>query len=407
MISRKIVIAILLIIIVLFLVFKLNNNKFDTKNLINNINNITVVKEYFSFDDNVPGEENKVRRNRRVNNGIKTKELQYPRNFKYNDDSLITDNIESFFNTYVLLIDTDFINQKIQEYIDPSGNMQTIFSSKNASLLDFTGLIQSLLNKLYKASYPGYYQESIPSGRTSDKIYKDNLYLFGIYSAIINNLKNKRQSSRRFQYRYKFNPEQNNPTSEELLLTMVPLQITEEQIYDNISNINPRLTPSVTINSTTYNNRILSNMNNSCNQNQICYYPIVDYVKPYIFSDNIPDDKKNYIATQLKYNIDNIKKLTELAIVKELLIINSDSRNDRDSEDRDNENRDSENNSENRNNSGNRNNYNTLKTNPNYINLQNEINSVINLITFKSDNIYSEERSDISRIKDIVINKLN
>jgi hypothetical protein len=296
--------------------------------------------------------------------------------------------------------------------------MQTIFTSKNASLLNFTGLIQSLLNKLYHASYPGYYQESIPSGRTSNEIYKDNMYLFGIYSAIINNLKHKRELSKRFQYRYKFNPTQEAPMSEELLLTMIPLTITEEQINTNISNINPRTTNNVTISSITYNNRILNNSKASCAQNQICYYPITDYIKPLIFSEeNMSTQKSDYIKTQLKYNIANIKKLCELLIVKELFIINSDSRNDRDDEENNsnnssnnsnNSNSNSNNNSNNSNSNNNNNsNYNRLRRNENYINLQNEINSTINLITFKSDNIYSEERMDISRIKDIVTNKSN
>jgi hypothetical protein len=394
MISNKIVVAILLIIIILFLVFKLNK----VKNIVDNnnfINDITIVKEYFGFDDNIRGEE--IRRNKRTVNGREVKELNYPRNFNYGNDSSITNNIESFFNTYVLLIDTDFINQKIQEYIDPSGNMQTIFSSKRASLLDFTGLIQSLLNKLYHASYPGYYQETIPSGRTSEQIYKDNLYLFGIYSAIINNLKDKREQSRRFQYRYKFNITQEMPTSEELLLSKIPLTITEEEIRTRISNINPRATSSVTINTNNYNTRILNNPNASCAQNQICYYPITEYIKPLILSsENITTDKQNYIKAQLKNNISNIKKLCELKIVKELFIINSESRNERDDEEY------------NRgNNQNNNSNFNRLKRNTNYINLQNEINSTINLITFKADSVYSEERMDISKIKDIVINKNN
>ncbi len=393
MISKKIVIVILLIIIIVFLVLKLNK----VKNIVGNnnfINDITIVKEYFGFDDDIRGEE--IRRNKRIVNGREVKELNYPRNFNYGNDSSITNNIESFFNTYVLLIDTDFINQKIQEYIDPSGNMQTIFSSKRASLLDFTGLIQSLLNKLYHASYPGYYQETIPSGRTSEQIYKDNLYLFGIYSAIINNLKHKREQSRRFQYRYKFNITQEAPTSEELLLSMIPLTITEEEISSRISNINPRTTSSVTINTTNYNTRILNNPNASCAQNQICYYPITEYIKPLILSsENMTKEKQDYIKAQLKNNIANIKKLCELTIVKELFIIKNDSLNERDSEE------------SNRGNSNNNSNFNVLKRNPNFINLQNEINSTINLITFKADSVYSEERTDISRIKDIVINKNN
>jgi hypothetical protein len=112
MISNKIVIIILLFIIILFLILKINKvKKFIGNN--NFINDITIVKEYFGFDDNVHGEE--IKRNKRTVNGREVKELNYPRNFKYTDDTLITNNIESFFNTYVLLIDTDFINQKIQE----------------------------------------------------------------------------------------------------------------------------------------------------------------------------------------------------------------------------------------------------------------------------------------------------
>ena len=399
MISNKIVIAILLIIIILFLVLKLNKvkNILDNNNFTNDINNITIVKEYFGFDDNIRDEE--IKRNKRTVNGREVKELNYPRNFNYSSDTSITNNIESFFNTYVVLINTDYINQKIQEYIDPTGNMQTIFTSKRASLLNFTGLIQSLLNKLYEAYYSGYYQEISSSGRTNDQIYKDNLYLFGIYSAIINNLKHKKELTRRFQYRYKFNITQETPTSEELLFSMIPLAITEEEIQRNISNINPRITSSVTINSTNYNTRILNNMSASCPQNNICYYPIRDYIKPLILSeDNMTTDKQNYIKIQFKNNIENIKKLTELTIVKELFIIHSDSRDERDNE---------EENRGNSGNSGNNSNFNSLKRNSNFINLQNEINSTINLITFKSDSVYSEERMDISRIKDIVINKNN
>ena len=115
-------------------------------------------------------------------------DAEYSPGFSFTTSKNISDNIEKFFNTYLLLIDTNYINQKVAQYIDASGTMQSIFTQNNASILDFTTNTFDMLNKIY------FSHNSI--------IDESNFTLYGIFSLIKFRIKNELNSKENYIYKY-------------------------------------------------------------------------------------------------------------------------------------------------------------------------------------------------------------
>ena len=79
---------------------------------------------------------------------------RFEENFKFDQLDKVTNNIEKFFNTYVDLINTNRINEKLNQYLENKGDldtisMQSIFTKKNLNLAFFPQYILYLKKNLH------------------------------------------------------------------------------------------------------------------------------------------------------------------------------------------------------------------------------------------------------------------
>lgn len=180
MISIKYLIIILLIVFLIIVIMKLherkknntkNNNIFEMMRLIENMQDTTsYVRDEIVLE--------------------RIKSPNFEENFKFDTMEKVSNNIEKFFNTYLNLINTNRINENLNEYITNKGDlkdisMQSIFTKKNLNLNVFSNKIYSLINKIYFAN--------------SKYINEDSLNLFGLFNVI----KSKLNDNNLFTYNYR------------------------------------------------------------------------------------------------------------------------------------------------------------------------------------------------------------
>jgi hypothetical protein len=233
--------------------------------------------------------------------------IKFPAGFTFDSNINISNNIEKFFNIYLSLIDTNFINDKVKQYIDPTLDMQQIFTQKNASLLDFSDTTVSLLNKIY-------------FGMKNLSENQKNLY--GMYIIIRQKLLNRLNNNDNYIYKYR-----------DFKIIIIPKTIT------NQSTINQQLQPNLqTVTVEEYDdNGIRSTINKQkdrkeienikdCSGNSICIIPIKvlakqDMSTKYKTSSGL--DVYN-IRDEINNNISNVIKLCQLNIVRDLFMIYKD-----------------------------------------------------------------------------------
>ncbi len=258
----------------------------------------------------------------------------YNTNFKYETMEIITNNIEKFFNTYLNLINTNRINNKLKEYLVNNGDltdisMQSIFTLKNLDLYSFSDEIYSLINKIY-FSY-------------SKNLDDNKIMLYGLFIAI----------------KYKFSKLNNNIYTFNYykgVLVLVPTKnqnfiITVSEFKDpsNFKDINEekRDETGKVISSFSRNVNIteVDDINKCYDSdhinNKFCYITIKDFagetlIKKYkILTDKIIEEKNKLygpntavaildyielIRRELANNLYQIVLLCELKIVRELIL---------------------------------------------------------------------------------------
>lgn len=287
----EIIAIIAIVLIILLFIYKKNNNKFEN----------------FGFYDNTY---------RRICSEIGSeiicqeqpyRALRFPPGFTFDSNINISNNIEKFFNIYLTLIDTNFINDKVKQYINPTMDMQQIFTEKKGSLLDFSDTTISLLNKIYFGM----------------KNLSDNqLNLFGMFIIIRQKLLNRLNNNDNYNYKYR-----------DSKIIIIPKNLTNEV------TINQQLQPNLqTVTVEDYGDdgvrRVVSKQKdkkeieniNDCSGNGICVIPIKVLARQDMttkYKTTTGQDVYN-IRDEINNNISNLIKLCQLNIVRDLFMIYKD-----------------------------------------------------------------------------------
>ncbi len=284
MISLKHLVIILLIIFLLTLIIKQHNSKNKNNNFVEAIRLI----------------ENMQDTNIYVRDEIILEEMSYPEfeeNFKFDPLDKVTNNIEKFFNTYLDLINTNRINQKLNEYLENKGNlniisMQDIFTLKNINIAYFYDNIFEIIDNIYFAN--------------SHYINEDRLKLYALFKIIRTKFW---ADGGKFQYYYHNN---------QIILLPEPMRnfvVTEESLKTSpyVKNIRNMIECGKV-------NKIPNSTDN-----EVCVISIKDYA-----GNNIRDRYNNdsniiqNIRNELANNLDRIILLCELLIVRNLILIYND-----------------------------------------------------------------------------------
>jgi hypothetical protein len=291
----EIIVIIVIVFIILFYIYKKNNIKFENFGQYNTT--------YRRVCSEVRGEV----RGETICQEQQYNTITFPAGFTFDSNLNITNNIENFFNIYLSLIDTDYINDKVKQYIDPTSNMQQIFTQKNGSLLDFSDTTVSLLNKIYFGM----------------KNLTDNqLNLYGMYIIIRQKLLNRLNNNDNYIYKYR-----------DFKIIAIPKTMT------NQTTINQQLQPnlqSVTVEEYDDNGtrKVITKQKdrkeieniNDCSGNGICIIPIKvlakqDMTTKYKTTNGL--DVYN-IRDEINNNISNVIRLCQLNIVRDLFLIYKD-----------------------------------------------------------------------------------
>jgi hypothetical protein len=310
MISLKYLVIILLIIFLIIIIIKLNGKN---KNTIHKNNLLNYMKIIENMQDTTLY----------VRDEIILEEMTYPvfeENFKFDTMEKVSNNIEKFFNTYLDLINTNRINQKLNEYLVNKGDlntisMQSIFIKKNLNLNTFSNKVYSLINKIYFAN--------------SKYINEDKLNLFGLFNVIKLKLNDTNLFTYNFYNKYYF----------VLVPKTMPNFVINEETLNDPNNIFEEEIPIMQNNNLVGISRkrvdktLKTNINecyNETDKSNICKIGIKDLagqdlIKKY---SKKTDNQIKYdfldIRKELANNLDKIIELCELYIVRELILAYND-----------------------------------------------------------------------------------
>jgi hypothetical protein len=264
-----------------------------------------------------------------VRNDLILEQMSYPdfeENFKFDSMDKISNNIEKFFNTYLNLINTNRINQKLNQYLEIKEDltnisiisMQSIFTKKNLDLNKFSSKVNTLINFIYFAN--------------SKYINENVLNLFALYNII----KLKLNDNNLFTYNL-----YNNYYLILVPKTMPEFIINEESLNEYIfSEEEIRLDNSGNIvgQSSRQIDRLLTTNIDTCyeneNKSKVCKIGIKDLAGQELIKKFTPKTNSSNVLTssinidtirdEIANNLDKIIKLCELYIVYDLILAYND-----------------------------------------------------------------------------------
>ena len=298
----KIIIILLLILINILLYFKQKNSNSNNIEYFLPINCESIDSEYINGE--YIGSE-----------FIPTKEedIILPENFVFDTNAKVSAHIEQFFKLYIKLINVDFINKKIAQYAGPTTSMQKIFSRNNLTLFSLNDELKKI-DLIYIAK--------------NRKISNRVIYYYGIYKLIKIKLRNELDKTENFIYKYETIIDSECPNKiigydiylfpkkwEESKIKQEGILISSEHREDkkkgNIENKGEK------------EEKYERKHTKYCTENEICKIKHKD-----LFNEDLLDQFKDYkdfenYRKNMASSLNTLIKITELEIVKKLLIENN------------------------------------------------------------------------------------
>lgn len=291
----EIIIVIIIIFIILFYIYKKKNNMFEK------------FGGLFGWYDNTPINVCSEILSETICQEQSYRTIRFPAGFTFDSNINISNNIEKFFNIYLDLIDTNFINDKVKQYIDPTLDMQQLFTQKNASLLDFSETTVSLLNKIYFGM---------------KNLTEKQLNLYGMYVIIRQKLLNRLNNNDAYNYRYR------NFKIYAIPKTMTDPTIISQQIQPNIQTVTVEEYDDDGTRRVITKQKDRKEIENikDCSGNGVCIIPIKVLAKQDMSTKYKTTNGLDiyHIRDEINNNINNVIKLCQLNIVRDLFMIYKD-----------------------------------------------------------------------------------